>query len=117
MSECLLVAHKHQDPQENKILAEFCQANDIKLYCASTPEEARQYISEATIMHSDYAKLIPLADKLKWFSSISSGESSSSDTSEAMAKEAAIFISSLISEALTSKAPLKMPGNANTLFI
>ena len=34
-----------------------------------------------------------------------------------MAWAAAIFISSLISVALTSKAPLNIPGNAKTLFI
>ena len=33
------------------------------------------------------------------------------------AKDAAIFISSLISLALTSSAPRKIPGNARTLFI
>ena len=48
---------------------------------------------------------------------IYSGESSSSVIRFASASDAAIFISSLISLALTSKAPLNTPGNASTLLI
>ena len=36
---------------------------------------------------------------------------------DAIALEAAIFISSLMSDALTSNVPRKMPGNAKTLLI
>ena len=43
--------------------------------------------------------------------------SSLSETSPAIAFAAASFMLSLISEALTSRAPLNMPGNASTLFI
>ena len=42
---------------------------------------------------------------------------SSSETSDAIALAAAIFISSLISDARQSSAPRKMPGNAKTLLI
>ena len=76
MSECLLVAHKHHTPEEDQILAAYCQAHDIELHCVKTPDEAKKYIAEATIMHSDFSKLIPLAPKLKWFSSISAGVNS-----------------------------------------
>jgi hypothetical protein len=47
---------------------------------------------------------------------IYSSHSSPSSTSDAIASDAAIFISSLIQLALTSKAPLKIPGNASTLM-
>ena len=76
MSECLLVAHKHHTPEEDQILAKYCQAHGIELHCVKTPDEAKKYIAEATIMHSDFSRLIPLAPKLKWFSSISAGVNS-----------------------------------------
>ena len=53
----------------------------------------------------------------KAFGMIYSALSSSSETSSASACAAAIFISSLMSLARTSKTPRKMPGKASTLLI
>jgi hypothetical protein len=65
-----------------------------------------------TALATTFATLLSKAGAMIFSSVISS-----SGIKDAKAKEVATFISSLMQVALQSRAPLKIPGKAKTLFI
>jgi len=73
MKESVLIVHDRFTEEQFATVSEFCRQQGWTVNWVRSAAEAAPFISEATIIHSTKAGLIPQAENLRWFSSASAG--------------------------------------------